>query len=137
MTQWNPYLTFDGNCREAMLFYQYSLGGQLLMQTVGETPMAEKLPQNIQHFILHASLSVNHNLLMGSDLVCDKGLNKGNSVAIALHCSSEIEINKYYSSLSAKGQINQPLSESHWGTLFGDITDQFGVHWFLYYDKKN
>jgi PhnB protein len=44
MTQLNAYLHFNGNCREAMTFYQACLGGELKMQAVGESPMAGQMP---------------------------------------------------------------------------------------------
>jgi PhnB protein len=40
MTQINSYLTFNGNCQEAMIFYQKCLGGELTFQTVGESPLS-------------------------------------------------------------------------------------------------
>ena len=40
MAQLNAYLRFNGKCREAMTFYQACLGGELTIQTVGESPMA-------------------------------------------------------------------------------------------------
>lgn len=45
MTQINSYLTFNGNCREAMNFYKDCLGGELILQTIGESPLAYKMPQ--------------------------------------------------------------------------------------------
>lgn len=55
MTQINSYLTFNGNCREAMTFYQECLGGELFMQTIGESPMAEQMPLPMKESILHAT----------------------------------------------------------------------------------
>ena len=57
MTQINSYLTFNGNCREAMTFYQECLGGELFMQTIGESPMAEQMPLPMKESILHATLT--------------------------------------------------------------------------------
>ena len=42
--QINSYLTFSGNCREAMNFYVTCLGGELVFQTIGESPLANKMP---------------------------------------------------------------------------------------------
>jgi uncharacterized glyoxalase superfamily protein PhnB len=39
----NPYLLFNGNCREAMSFYQGCFGGQLSLMTIGEPPMAKDM----------------------------------------------------------------------------------------------
>ena len=48
MTQLNVYLTFDGNCREAMTFYKECLGGELVLNTVAGSAMeANCAPEQI------------------------------------------------------------------------------------------
>lgn len=137
MTQINAYLTFNGNCREAMSFYQACLGGELSFQTVGESPLSAKMPERMKHCILHASLTRGALVLLGSDMVGEQGLIKGNSVSLSLSCSSETEIKSCYTRLSAGGIANHELEESFWGALFGDLTDKFGNHWILNYNKKS
>ena len=44
MTAINTYIGFNGACREAMNFYKDCLGGDLFIQTIGESPMADKFP---------------------------------------------------------------------------------------------
>ena len=45
----NPYLAFDGRCREAFEFYEKTLGGSIsFIQTIGESPMASKSTASIQ-----------------------------------------------------------------------------------------
>jgi PhnB protein len=48
MTQINSYLTFNGNCREAMNFYKDCLGGELNLQTIAESPLADKMPAQMK-----------------------------------------------------------------------------------------
>jgi len=80
----NAYLTFGGNCREAMSFYKDVLGGELQLQTIGDSPMADKMPQGMKDYILHAQLTNGTLLLMGSDMVSEQGLQKGNAVSLML-----------------------------------------------------
>jgi PhnB protein len=130
------YLTFNGNCREAMMFYKKCLGGTLTFQTVGESPLSGKMPKRMKDCILHATLKKGSLLLMGSDMVSEEGLRKGNSVSLSLTCSSEDEINNYYTKLSKGGSANHPLEDNFWGATFGDLTDKFGNHWLLCFDKN-
>jgi len=135
MTQINSYLTFSGNCREAMTFYKDCLGGELSLQTIGESPMADKMPQQMRDCILHSTLTKGALVLMASDMVAEEGLKKGNAVSLMLNCSSEEEIKKTYASLSAGGKATHPLEDTFWGAVFGDLTDRFGNHWLLHFDK--
>ena len=86
--------------------------------------------------IMHATLSKGALILQGSDMVGEKGLVKGNSVSLSLNCSSEEEIRNFYERLSTGGEQTHPLEVSFWGALFGDLTDQFGNHWLLHFDKS-
>lgn len=137
MTQINSYLTFNGNCKEAMTFYKDCLGGELHFQTIGESPLSDKMPTQMKDCILHATLTKNSLILMGTDMVSESGLIKGNAVSLSLNCSSEDEIKTCYAKLSNGGKQNHPLENSFWGALFGDLTDKFGNHWILNFNKNS
>jgi len=136
MTQINSYLTFNGNCREAMTFYKESLGGELSLQTIGDSPLADKMPPKMKDCILHSTLTNGALQIMASDMVGEKGLIKGTAVSLMLNCSSEEEIRDFYSKLSAGGEATHPLEISFWGALFGDLTDKYGNQWLLHFDEK-
>lgn len=135
MTQINAYLTFDGNCREAMTFYHECLGGELYLQTVGESPMAGQMSAEWQQKILHASITKGSLVLMGSDMN-RTSLVRGNSVTLSINCSSEDELNTFFGKLSAGGQIIDPVADMFWGAKFGAFTDKFGINWIVNYDKN-
>ena len=129
----NTYLTFSGNCREAMVFYQECLGGELVLQTIGDSPMAEKMPARMKASILHATLKKGKLVIFATDMVHDDGLVRGNNVSLMLDCGNEKEIRRCYEKLSAGGKQDHPLEPSFWGTLCGDLTDKFGNRWMLQY----
>lgn len=131
------YLTFNGNCREAMTFYKACLGGKLTFQTIGESPVSNKMPKKMKDIILHATLIKDNLVLMASDMVYETGLVKGNSVSLSLNCNSEEEIKQCYTKLSEGGTASHPLEIGFWGVLFGDLTDKFGNHWILNYNKNS
>lgn len=129
MTQISVYLTFNGNAREAMTFYKECLGGELTLQTVGESPMADQWPVQVQQHILHASLTKDRLLLLGSDMGSEKLVN-GNTISLALQCDTEEEIRGYFSKLSAGGKITHALHNFFDGTI-GALIDKYGMNWVL------
>jgi PhnB protein len=130
MTQINAYLTFNGNCREAMTFYKKCLGGELSLQTVKDSPMAKQWPAQVQEHILHASLRKDKLILLGSDIGGSDGIINGNMISLALGCSSNEEIEKFFSNLSIGGKITHPLHKFYDGTI-GALTDKYGMNWVL------
>ncbi len=129
------YLTFNSNCREAMEFYKKCLGGELSFQTIGKSPLCEKMPAQMKKCIVHSTLSNENIVLMGSDMVNENGLVRGNAVSLLLNCISEKEIKEYYKKLSKDGQQTHPLEDTFWGVVFGGLTDKYGNHWLLNYNK--
>ncbi|MGI8894027.1 MAG: hypothetical protein ACR2GN_11305 [Bacteroidia bacterium] len=70
----NCYLTFNGNCREAMMFYKNCLGGEFTFQAMGESPLSGKMPEQMKNFILHATLINDKLIMMATDMLSNKGL---------------------------------------------------------------
>jgi PhnB protein len=136
MKRINSYLTFNGNCRDAMLFYRECLGGELSLQTIGESPLAEKMPEPIKSYIVHSTLASDGLVLLASDMTPSSGLVRGNAVSLSLECGSESEIRECYGKLASDGSADYPLEETFWGALFGGLTDRFGNHWLLSFTNK-
>jgi len=136
MTQIIAYLTFDGNCAEAMNFYKESLGGELIIQKVGETPLEGECAGANPAAVMHAHLSKGSLQLMASDMMSGTELVRGNATALSINCSSEEEIRRYFDQLSAGGSDIYPLKVEFWGALFGMLTDKFGMRWLLNFDQN-
>lgn len=125
------YLTFGGNCREAMEFYQECLGGELEIQTLSETPEGDRFPEDFKELVVHASLKRDNMVLMATDLRDDE-LVKGNTVSILFDGLDESQVRECYSKLQKGGKVTHPLKESHWGDLYGGLTDKYGHHWMFH-----
>jgi PhnB protein len=125
----HAYLRFNGNAKEAFEFYHSCLGGELSITTVGQSPVAAYMPGK-QDQVFHAQLQRGEMVLLGSDMVGEEGLTRGNTMVLTLECASKAEAETLFTRLTAGGKVGHPLSEQPFG-LIGDLTDQFGVDWFV------
>jgi PhnB protein len=136
MKQITPYLFFEGNCKEAMTFYNEIFGGDLVITKIGDSPEkdAAHMPAN-KDLVMHAAISVDGNMvLMASDtMMPEQTAEKGEGAYSAILCTSKEEIENIYNKLSEGGKINQPLVEAFFG-WFGTLTDKYGVKWMLEFD---
>lgn len=130
----SPYLRFNGNAQEAFDFYKNVLGGELSITKVGDSPMAQFMPEK-KDIIFHAQLKNEKVILLGSDLTPDEGLTKGNMMVLTLECSSREEADSMLQKLSEGGKIGHPLNEMGNVTI-GDLQDKFGVDWFIVWMKE-
>ncbi len=134
MTRILVYISFAGNCREAMTFYKACLGGELFLMPVGESPIADQMPAEDSQSILHSTLTNGALVLMGSDMGQGR-VTKGSSLSLMLECSSDEEINRFFSALSVGGKVSDPLSVKFWGSTYGELTDKYGNNWMLTYNN--
>lgn len=135
MTQINAYINFNGQCREAMNFYQQCLGGELNLQKISESPMAAQMSSQKGGHILHGTLISDAIVILASDM-CHNNFIPGNNVNLCLQCSSTEEIENFFNNLSKAGIIKTPLHQTFWGATYGEFTDRFGINWILHYSKN-
>lgn len=131
----HAYLSFNGNCREAMSFYKDCLGGNLSFQFLSDSSFSHHMPEEMKKLIVHASLRSAQMVIMASDMVGDKDFVRGNSVSLMLHCSSEAEMMELYRKLSWGGEQTQTPAYNI-GGLMGNLTDKYGHHWILSFQEK-
>jgi PhnB protein len=136
MAKLNPYLTFAGNCREAMAFYQECLGGELELREVDGTPFAEGMPAEGKKSIMHSSLTNGDFVLFASDMLGAEEVEAGNAVNLCLNGDSEEEIRTAFAKLSEGGKGGHEIEEMFWGALYGDLTDKYGFRWMFSFDKN-
>jgi PhnB protein len=113
-----------------MTFYQSCLGGQLYFQTIGESPLTERMSEKMKNCILLASLKSNLIQLMGTDIAPDSGLIKGNTISLLLSCPDEETLLSLLSRLKT-GKKNLSPGRTDEGGLFVQVKDKFGVQWLL------
>lgn len=131
-----PFIRFNDNkAFEAMNFYKDCFGGELEMMMVKDTPMAKDIPEDKQNNLMHAILKSNNITFVGMDMMRDKAV-IGDNVGMSLVCESEEILRKWFSKLSAGGEIFMEPEPTFWGAIFGVVTDKYGVEWMLNYQVK-
>ncbi len=128
-----PYLFFNGNCREAMEFYAEVLGGKLGMITYGQGPNP---PDEGSHLIMHAKLSGGAVVLLASDPPPNQPMPTSRNFALSIACDSRVEEERLFAALGVGGRVLQPLQRTFWEAYFGMIEDKFGVMWMLSHDES-
>lgn len=136
----NAYLTFNGDCEAAFLFYQSVFGGEFpYLGKYKDMPKTDEgyCPPEDGEKIMHVSLPISkETVLMGSDSSESYGqaIVKGNNVSLSINTESEEEATRLFNGLSAGGVVKMPLNKTFWGAYFGMFTDKFGIHWMVNYD---
>ena len=129
--QMTPYLSFNGDCEAAFKFYEQHLGGQPgAIFRYAESPMASDVPADWSHKIMHGSITIGGQELMGGDVAPGQyEVPKGFS--LSLHMKSPADADRIFRHLATGGKVVMPLEKTFWAERFGMVVDPFGIPWMI------
>jgi len=129
--QLTPYLNFNGQCEAAFKFYERCLGGKIeCMMTYESRPGEYPVPPEWHKRILHATLRVGDQVLMGADAPPDR-YQKPQGFSITLGLKDPAEAECMFKALAENGTVEMPLQETFWAVRFGVLVDRFGISWTI------
>jgi PhnB protein len=129
--QVNPYLFYDGNCEAAFKHYAKVLGGEIEAMMPHEgTPAAGQVPADWQKKIMHAKMTIDGEVLMGSDAP-PGNFNKPQGFSVSLQIEDPAEAERKFNALAEGGVVTMPIAQTFWARRFGMCVDQFGIPWMV------
>jgi len=127
----NPYLSFNGNCRDAFEFYEKCLGGKIVfIMTNGNSPMAAQTPADQLGRIMHVSMAVGDQILAGADAP-PQFFSAAHGMCVSLDIATPAEAERIFNELSTDGQVQMPIQETFWAQRFAMFRDRFGTPWMI------
>jgi PhnB protein len=126
----NPYLSFDGNARDAMETYKDVFGGELTVSTFGDMGQTDDA---LKDKVMHSQLETPAGYtLMASDTPPGASeFQPGNTMAVSLSGDDEGELRGYWEKLASGGTVTLELEKQMWGDVFGMVVDRFGTMWMV------
>ncbi|WP_151735564.1 VOC family protein ['Paenibacillus yunnanensis' Narsing Rao et al. 2020] len=125
-----PFIMLDGHAREAIAFYQASLGAQLMfIQTAGEAPQQPDTSKSAaeQALIAHSVLRIGESTLFVSDSEPGQRLHQGNAVNICISVDNTGSAEQLFHALKEGGEVAMDLAPTYFSPAYGMLTDKYGV----------
>ncbi|MBT8254035.1 MAG: VOC family protein [Flavobacteriaceae bacterium] len=134
----SSYLTFNGQCEAAMNFYKDVFGGAITVLSRYSDMPAEvcEVSEGFKNHVMHCSLEIDGQTLMGSDTLEPDKLINGNNYNLSININSEEEAHAVFNSLSDGGQKIMKFEDAFWGGKFGMLIDRFGIQWMITSEHK-
>ena len=135
-----PYLTFDGNCDEALSFYEEIFEAKVVEKALASEYNIET--KNGEEMILNAILLLGENkILVGDKAEEYDGVGtraeNGGQISIWLEIETEDNLNNICKKLREKKcEFLIDLHETFWDSKYVKIKDNFGIIWELNYQKN-
>ena len=129
--QMTPYLNFKGDCEAAFKFYEQCLGGQLgTIFRYGGSPLADSVPPDWSNKVMHGSVTVGGQELMGADVSTGQ-YEEPKGFSLSLQIKSAAEAERIFHELAEGGRVMMPLEKTFWAERFGMVVNRFGIPWLI------
>jgi len=124
-----PYITFKGNCRQAIEFYKAALDAEVLFsQTYAGSPMSDMGPADN---IMHCTIKVGDSKIMMCDDPNPEGKASDGNISLALGLKDPARAKQLFDNLAAEGSVTLPLQKTFWAEAFGMVIDKLGIKWMV------
>jgi PhnB protein len=134
----NAYVQFGGRGAEAVAFYQEHLGASAIeAMSFRGSPASAMAPEEWQDKLLHCSMTIGDNVVMGSDGMPGQPYAGMQGCSLALTADSATQAERIFNALAQGGMVMMPLGPSFFAERFGVVTDQFGVSWMIVYGSES
>ena len=125
------YLSFKGDCEAAFTLYEQCLGARRgATFRYGGTPLADQVPAGWEDKVMHASLTLGDQVLMGGDVAPDR-YEQPRGISLSLQFEHSADAERVFRELAEKGRVVMPLEKTHWAARFGMLVDRFGIPWLI------
>jgi PhnB protein len=125
-----PYLFFGGTCRDAFTRYAEVFGGELNVVTMKDVP-GETPPPGQEDTVIHASVMVGDDVLMGSDDPMSQTVGPVQGIMVSYDAEDKADAERVLAALAEGGTVTQELIPTFFSEGFGMCTDRFGVPWMV------
>lgn len=130
----SPYINFSGNTREVVDYYADKLGANVLgVVTFEQLGRTEQSPE-ANSLVAHAHLKIGESSLFLPDTPPSyMTLTPGDNMSLMFQSSDAAEVQHIWDALAPDGQVRMPIGATPWTSLYGQLTDKFGVIWLVNY----
>ena len=131
------YLSFDGNCEEAMTFYQDVFDGEFrVMMRYKDGPPEYVTSPEIENKIMHTTMTFGNGCELKASDSFHQPLNKGNNFHVSVLADDDEQGQAIFNGLSKDGTVIMPYNEVFWGGKFGSLVDKYEIHWMVSFDAN-
>lgn len=132
-----PHFTFNGQSEEALNFYSKVFNGKIISLVRFSDMedaccgMAELEPADKQR-ILNGCLQFGENMIYSCDQMPGQSRSVGSNIMMDISMPDNAELQRIFDELSKEGNVMIPLAPVAWSSLFGMVTDRYGICWNIF-----
>jgi len=141
MSNIHPWINFNGNAEEALVFYKSVFGGEFtkVIRFKDIASAQFQVPEKEEQKIMYIALPIGTDtLLIANDVpeVLGRVNENENRSKILVRTESKEEADRLFAGLSAGGEVEGTLGDSPWGSYAGMFRDKYGIEWIIEFSSS-
>lgn len=127
----SPYISFNGNCAEAVAFYEKALNVKAQIMRYKDLPADSGYPTaaGTENLVMHAHLEIGGEFIMLCDMPPEYPVKVGANIAVMLELDNAEAAKSAFEALKEGGNVGMEIQKTFWSECFGSLTDKFGISW--------
>ena len=128
-----PYVSFNGNCAEAVAFYEkaFNVNAEIMPYKDAPPENGYQPPEGTENLVMHAQFEINGEIIMLCDMPPESPAKIGDNIAIMAEFDGADAAKSAFNALKEGGEISMELQETFWSKCFGSLTDKYGITWYI------
>lgn len=129
----NPYVSFNGNCGEAVMFYEkvFNTKAQIMRYKDAPPDSGYAVSADVGDLVMHSQIELGGESLMFCDAPPEYPVTTGDNITIMVAFDDSDSAKAAFAALSDGGVVSMELQETFWSKCFGSLTDKFGISWHI------
>jgi PhnB protein len=125
----SPYISFNGNCADAVAFYEKAFNVKAEIMRYKDAPPDYPTPEGTENFVMHAQFELDGETVMLCDNPPEHPVKIGDNITVMAEFDSVDAATAAFNALKVDGEVCMELQETFWSKCFGSLTDKFGINW--------
>ena len=127
----SPYISFSGNCEEALSFYEkaFNVKAEIMRYKDAPEDNGYQVQESTKNLIMHAQFEIGGEIIMLCDTPPEYPINNGNNIGIMAEFDNVETAKSAFDALKEGGEVSMEMQETFWSKCFGSLTDKFGIIW--------
>ncbi len=126
-----PYVSFNGNCAEAVAFYEKALNVKAETMHYKDAPPEDgyKPTEGTENLVMHSQFEIDGAMVMLCDMPPESPVTVGQNIVIMAEFDTADKAKAAFNALKEGGNVTMDIQETFWSKCFGSLVDKFGIGW--------
>lgn len=136
----DPYLYFNGNASDAIVFYEKAFETKAVVAKYSDTKTYDPsfvIPQGTENYVMHSNMKIGETMLMICDVpTAEMKCSFANGMQLMVSFDSVAKVEEVFDILKQGGEVVMEPQKTFWSDCFASLRDKFGICWLLSYENE-